>query len=546
MAIIKLQGREELKKGIHYEFDSDDEPLGIGGMGKVYAGRCVNERNMASREVAIKFMYDDLPETVIERARREASIQIHNDNLVEMLGFIETESKGVLSEIKHHYHVVSELLKGVMLDDLLQGKITDHNNQADPFAEKLHKDYKNDPYHFAFYIIRNVLSGVMALHDAGYIHRDIDPTNIMVTSDGHVKLIDFGIAKKLSSLTTYDKSLTTAGQFMGKAQFAAPELVFGDVRHQDRTTDIYAIGIIFFQFIVGHPPFEGATHEVLDMQLHKKMPLQLIERKKVREIIAKATNKKQDLRYQTVAEFRVAVEQLDLLRNKDNSGFSISMAHIKDSFSNNLKYISVAIGIILIIGGGYLTYNVLSSKKIEVPEQNKKVTQSIAPSPSLSPSPSQKANALNTQRITYESAVKLLSNVNSASEGLKQLKALEEKGDFKSTYLLGRLYYSGKDYQADNVKQMKRNCGIHTNLQKSHEMNISAVQLNGKDYKSLFELGSDYVAGQSRTGIPNRESRDLKKAYKYLSTAFEQAKIQGDSFYEKLINNQLKKIKPYI
>lgn len=541
MAIIKLQGREELKKGIHYEFDSDDEPLGIGGMGKVYAGRCVNERNMASREVAIKFMYDDLPETVIERARREASIQIHNDNLVEMLGFIETESKGVLNEIKHHYHVVSELLKGVMLDDLLQGKITDHNNHADPFAEKLYKDYKNDPYHFAFYIIRNVLSGVMALHDAGYIHRDIDPTNIMVTSDGHVKLIDFGIAKKLSSLTTYDKSLTTAGQFMGKAQFAAPELVLGDVRHQDRTTDIYAIGIILFQFIVGHPPFEGATHEVLDMQLHKRMPLNLIERKKVREIIAKATNKKQDLRYQTVAEFRVAVEQLDLSRNKDNSVFSILMPHIKDSFSNNLRNISVAIVIILIIGGGYLTYNVLSSKKIEASEQDKRVTQAIPRSSS-----SLKANALNTQKITYESAVKLLSNVNSASEGLKQLKALEEKGDFKSTYLLGRLYYSGKDYQANNVKLMKHNCGIRTNLQKSHEMNISAVELNKKDYKSLFELGSDYVAGQSRTGIPNRESRDLKKAYKYLSTAFEQAKIQGDSFYEKLINNQLKKIKPYI
>lgn len=539
MAIIKLQGREELKKGIHYEFDSDDEPLGIGGMGKVYRGRCVAERSMASREVAIKFMYDDLPDSVIERARREAAVQIHNDNLVEMLGFIETESKGLMGEIKHHYHVVSELLKGVMLDDLLQGKITDHDGHDDAFAEKLYKDYKNDPYHFALYIIRNVLSGVMALHDAGYIHRDIDPTNIMVTSDGHVKLIDFGIAKKLTTLTTYDKALTTAGQFMGKAQYAAPELVLGDVSHQDRTTDIYAIGVIFFQFIVGHPPFEGATHEVLDMQLHKKIPLQLISRRKVRDIIAKATNKKQDQRYQTVAEFRVAVEQLDLSRNKGGSNLSTTIAGIRDLFLEKIKPIGIAAAVVVVGVGGYVAFQKMPASKGDSRPPEKLEARATVEKPVAKPSPK-------VLQPSYESAVKLLGSLEGAEEGLKQLKMLEESGDFKATYLLGRLYYSGKDYQSEEVRQMKRNCGIGTNLRKSHEMNVSAVRLNEKDYKSLFELGSDYVAGQSRTGIPNSESRNLRKAYKYLSTALEEAQSQGDGLYERLINNQLKKIKPYI
>ena len=86
---------------------------------------------------------------------------------------------------------------------------------------------------FALLVIKNILSGIMALHDKGYIHRDLDPSNIMITSDRKIKIIDYGIAKQLSTLTTQDQQLTTAGQFMGKATYASPELVVGDVVHQN-------------------------------------------------------------------------------------------------------------------------------------------------------------------------------------------------------------------------------------------------------------------------------------------------------------------------
>ena len=89
MSVIRLQGETEKRKGIYYQLDSNDSPIGVGGMGQVFKGVCVNERNGATRPVAIKFMFDDLPPHAIERARREASIQLRNDNLVEMLGFIE-------------------------------------------------------------------------------------------------------------------------------------------------------------------------------------------------------------------------------------------------------------------------------------------------------------------------------------------------------------------------------------------------------------------------------------------------------------------------
>jgi len=92
MAIIKLQGESEKRKGIYYEVDSDVEPIGEGGTGKVYEGRCVNTKTGETRPVAIKFMFADLSEQIVERARRESSIQLRNDNLIEMLGFIETET----------------------------------------------------------------------------------------------------------------------------------------------------------------------------------------------------------------------------------------------------------------------------------------------------------------------------------------------------------------------------------------------------------------------------------------------------------------------
>ena len=306
MSIIRLQGEAEARKGVYYQLDSSDAPIGVGGMGQVFKGVCVDTKTNSSRPVAIKFMYDDLPPASIERARREASIQLRNDNLVEMLGFIETESRSQSGEIVKHYHVVSELLTGVSLADLMNGNTKDRNGQDVAYAVKLLQDYQKDPERFAKTVAVNVLSGLMALHDAGYIHRDIDPSNIMVTTDGHIKLIDFGIAKQMNTLTTSDRSLTV----MGKPEYAAPELALGDIAHQNQTTDIYAIGVLLYLCIVGHTPFEGARHEILEKQIHTKMPLGEVKNKAMRAIIERACEKKQEARFATSAQMRVALETM--------------------------------------------------------------------------------------------------------------------------------------------------------------------------------------------------------------------------------------------
>lgn len=498
MAIIRLQGDSERQKHIYYEFDSNDRPLGEGGMGKVYKGRCVDERTGMSKDVAIKFMFSDLPDHAIERARREASIQLHNDNLVEMLGFIETSEKNVMGETIKRYHVVSELLEGVMLDDLLQGKITDQTGHLIPFADRLYQEYRNNPYTFAVTIIRSVLSGVMALHDAGYIHRDIDPTNIMITKNGHIKLIDFGIAKAINTLTTHDKALTTAGVFMGKPWYAAPELVLGDVKHQNATTDIYAIGILFYQLYIGVRPFEGANHEVLDMQLHKKMPLKLIPRKDVRTIIAKATNKRQDLRYHSAAEFRVDMDKLEtgaIDREK-----------------------SLVIRKIAIWAGGIATVAVLSIVIWNLIPKNSDVFP-------------ESSQIQNTSSYSYQSAVIKLRSASTAEEGLSELNRLSEEGDYNATYLLSRLKFDGKtrkeyDNIPDSIWPMQLTLKIKTDSREAHRLLEKSVSLNSNDYNSLYALGMDYLVGDRVSLDPN--TRNLRKSKECLDKALRLASQDGN------------------
>lgn len=489
MAIIRLQGDRERENRFYYEFDSEDRPLGEGGMGKVYKGRRIDEQSGMSKDVAIKFLFSELPDHAIERARREASIQLRNDNLVEMLGFIETSQKNVIGEIVRRYHVVSELLEGVMLDDLLQGKITDPKGNIVPYAEKLYRDYQNNPLQFAVTVIRSVLSGLMALHDAGYIHRDIDPTNIMITKQGHIKLIDFGIAKPINLLTTHDKALTTAGVFMGKPWYAAPELVLGDVKHQNTATDIYAIGILFYQLYMGVRPFEGDHYEVLDMQLHKKMPLSTIVRKDVRYIIAKATAKKQDLRYQSAAEFRVDVEKIAIIV-PDPSPFPLWLKILLGS----VGAAAVVVSCFWLFGGEEKSEGI-DDIPVQVVVRN------------------------------YQTAVNKLKSKETAKIGLEELEDLAASGDYEATYLLSKLNFDLNekkefDIIPDSIGVLKLSSGIKHDYDKAHLLLEKAVALNPNDCNSLYDLGCDYLVGNRKT----LEGRDLRKAKQCFDKALELAR----------------------
>lgn len=346
MNIIRLQGDAEKRSGIYYEYDVDATPLGEGGMGRVFKGFRVVERTGERMPVAIKAIYDNIPERVVERARREANIQLDNDNLIRMYGFVETISHyegGTKSKV--HYHVIMELLVGVTLEDIMNGVTSDQNGMQIPFAAELYSQYTQNRNAVVVRIMKSILSGLMALHDKGYIHRDIDPSNVMVTIDGKIKLIDFGICKQIVSLESLDKALTATGVFMGKVNYAAPELVLGDVKSQSYTTDIYALGILLYQLCAGHLPFSGTDQDILSANLRSSLPMKDIKGSDFKRIIRKATEKVQSKRYASVAELRVDLERVSINKKE----IDIRKIGI---------YSSIAVIVIgLIIGGVFIIGN---------------------------------------------------------------------------------------------------------------------------------------------------------------------------------------------
>lgn len=311
MNIVRIQGNEEKRNGIYYEYDVDAKPLGEGGMGRVFKGFRVDERTGERLPVAIKAIYDNIPERVVERARREAAIRIDNENLIRMFGFIETVNyyEG-RTKCKVYYHIIMELLVGVTLEDIINGVTSDPNGVQIPFAAELYAQYTHNKSAAIVKIMTHILCGLMALHDKGYIHRDIDPSNVMITNDGKIKLIDFGICKQIVSLETNDRGLTATGVFMGKVNYAAPELVLGDVSSQSYTTDIYALGVLLYQLSTGHLPFTGTDQDILSANLRRPLPMKEVRGRMLKKVIRKATEKLQSKRYATVAEMRVDLEKI--------------------------------------------------------------------------------------------------------------------------------------------------------------------------------------------------------------------------------------------
>lgn len=552
MSVLYIQGEEEKRQHIHYEVDTDIPALGEGGMGQVLRGVRVNEQNGLRQDVAIKFLFDDLPPNAIERARREASIQIHNENLVEMFGFIE-----IADNQTKHFHVVSELLSGVMLFDLLNGKTTDKYGNEVEFAQELYNQYQNDRFGFAVFIVKNILSGLMALHDKGYIHRDLDPSNIMITHDRKVKIIDFGIAKQLTSLNTQDQQLTSTGQFIGKAAYAAPELVLGDVHSQNRTTDIYAVGIMLFQFVVGTLPFEGTMAELIDQQLKAKMPLKMVPFKAIRRIIEKATAKKQADRYQSAAEMRVDMEHLtraDATPSKTFFGntppktFTDKKVAVGGGGNKKLGLIigAAAAAIVVLVGIGVGAYFIFSgSSGLSEAELEQQRQDSIAAVKQAAQAKEKKASAL------VSKALAALDDPATVEEGFKQMENIvsqyaSSKSAAQVTALMAALLQpQDVFYSPEKIKILREQTAdfVEKSASKAHSYAEKAVEADPACYQALYELATDYMTGEPRTGST---PTDLEKSKQLFEKGQQYAQQKGDDEYIDLFKTRIEQVKGLI
>lgn len=312
---MKLQGDKEKKQNIWYEFDKFSPPIGQGGMSVVYRGVMVHKDMGVIKDVAIKEIQPegdvDVCKAIVDIAKREASIQLKHDNLLEMLGFVELE-ESLFNSTKKKYFVISEFLDCVSLDDVLHGKYYNYKGDVIEYAKNISERYRSAREETSYMIVKSVLSAITSLHDSGYIHRDIDPTNIVFTSDGKIKLIDFGLAITKHHISLDNDNISLEGKFVGKVEYSSPEQINGNIREQDFSTDIYSVGVLFFRLLSGVLPFNGNRVEIMQGHLSKKVPLHMIKGLKnsnYKKVISMSMQKKQNKRYSSAYEMRVAIDK---------------------------------------------------------------------------------------------------------------------------------------------------------------------------------------------------------------------------------------------
>lgn len=200
------------------------ERIAVGGMGEVW--KAVDTRTGTT--VAAKVLRAELvgDERFLRRLRAEArnSSGLRHPNLAALLDHGEQRGSGYL---------VMELVPGETLADVLEREGRLPASRAIP-------------------LLAQAARGLGAVHAAGVVHRDVKPANILLTPDGRVKLTDFGI-----SLGTDQPAMTAAGMVMGTAQYLPPEQAMGNPARPNG--DVYALGVVAYEMLVGRRPFTGAT-----------------------------------------------------------------------------------------------------------------------------------------------------------------------------------------------------------------------------------------------------------------------------------------------
>lgn len=516
MNIVRLQGNIEKRTGIYYEYDVDSTPLGEGGMGRVFKGYRVVERTGERMPVAIKAIYENIPERVVERARREANIQLDNDNLIRMYGFVETVTH--LEGEKVHYHVIMELLIGVTLEDIMNGVTSDQNGMQIPFAAEIYSQYTQNRDVAVIRIMKPILSGLMALHDNGFIHRDIDPSNIMLTIDGKIKLIDFGICKQIVSLESLDKALTATGVFMGKVNYAAPELVLGDVKSQNYTTDIYALGVLLYQLCTGHLPFTGTDQDILSANLRKSLPISDVRRSDFKKIIRKATEKVQSKRYASVAELRVDLERISTNGNNGNRGKTRMI------FGIVIIVILIICGIIYVLKN--FKNNVENKLIVKQPSCEEIYSEALSllnqkDSIHLQIQGKGKLRMLVEDSLYVPAKMKyyvLLLNSNSPSEvkkGFSELEKITQIDTLNTVALFECGLTLSKSNKVFNVPTIRQSfLGIEPDLNQANKLLYKSLQLDTLDYKSVYWAFNNLLEMKLDGSLSTNEDKKIIELYK--------------------------------
>ncbi|MFT3691952.1 MAG: serine/threonine-protein kinase [Kofleriaceae bacterium] len=258
--------------------------LGEGGMGRVYLAI----HPMIGSRVAIKVLSDQCARDpgLLDRFFAEARAV----NLIHHEGIVNVLDMAMLPDGRPY--IVMEFVEGVTLASAMaQGPV---------------------PLGGLVQIATEVFSALAAAHAIGIVHRDLKPDNVLVTNEGHAKVLDFGIAKLAPDLQSAQSPRTATGALLGTPHYMAPEQITGKGMI-DARTDVYAAGVMLYEAITGRRPFDGETlFDLMRAHLETPPPSPKYLRPELpvafEEVVLAAMAKRPEDRFQSIAAMSQALQ----------------------------------------------------------------------------------------------------------------------------------------------------------------------------------------------------------------------------------------------
>lgn len=293
----------------------EDIPIGSGGMGQVFKGISPDgSRNVAIKEILPNFVADIEYKTRIINEIKFLK-RLNNDGIVKVYEHFEIDGK---------LYIVMELVEGHNIEQFV------HTNGPIPWTDAV------------TYMVK-ILQAMQDVHEHGIVHRDVKPSNIMIRPNGDICLLDFGVAKDVSSNSAGGG--TVIGTVIGTDGYMSYEQASG--LSIDRRTDIYSLGCVLYFMITGaHAYAANSSFEILDAILNKPFPR--INKKvkgvpaSVQNVLDKATDKNMMKRFQSCSEF--ATELVKNLPTGTQMNTGMSTGEIKVSIGRENCEICVGVG----------------------------------------------------------------------------------------------------------------------------------------------------------------------------------------------------------